>query len=137
MTRIFIPLILISLAAACSQSDNQPSDIDLVVRCGVMIDGLAEGAVEDKLIVIRNQRISQILPGDDASMADEEVLDLSDHTCLPGLIDMHVHLDGYPEDADDYTIYLRRTPDDTQRVAEELAGIVLNAGFTTVRNVGT
>ncbi len=137
MTRIFVPLILISLAAACSQSDNPPSDIDLVVRCGVMIDGLAAGTVEDKLIVIRNQRISQILPGDDASMADEEILDLTDHTCLPGLIDMHVHLDGLPEDADDYTIYLRRTPDDTQRLAEELAGIVLNAGFTTVRNVGT
>jgi imidazolonepropionase-like amidohydrolase len=50
---------------------------------------------------------------------------------------MHVHLDGLPEDADDYTIYLRRTPEDTQRLAEELAGIVLNAGFTTVRNVGT
>jgi len=137
MTRIFAPLILISLAAACSQSDNPPSDIDLVVRCGVMIDGLAEGTVDDKLIVIRNQRISEILPSDDASMADEEVLDLSDHTCLPGLIDMHVHLDGLPEDANDYTIYLRRTPEDTQRLAEELAGIVLNAGFTTVRNVGT
>ena len=50
---------------------------------------------------------------------------------------MHVHLDGLPEDADDYTIYLRRTPDDTQKLAEELAGVVLNAGFTTVRNVGT
>ena len=137
MTRIFIPLMLISLAAACSQSDNPPSDIDLVVRCGVMIDGLAEGTEDNRLIVIRDQRISEILPGDDASMADEEVLDLSDHTCLPGLIDMHVHLDGLPEDADDYTIYLRRTPDDTQHLAEELAGIVLNAGFTTVRNVGT
>jgi imidazolonepropionase-like amidohydrolase len=102
-----------------------------------MIDGLAAGAMDDKLIVIRDQRISQILPGNDPSMADEEILDLSDHTCLPGLIDMHVHLDGLPEDADDYTIYLRRTPEDTQRLAEELAGIVLKAGFTTVRNVGT
>jgi len=137
MTRILASLILISLAAACSQSDKPPSDIDLVIRCGVMIDGLAAGAAEDRLIVIRNQRISEILPGDDASMSSEEVLDLSDHTCLPGLIDMHVHLDGFPEDADDYTIYLRRTPEDTQRIAEELAGIVLNAGFTTVRNVGT
>ena len=70
MTRIFVPLILISLAAACSQSDNVPveSDIDLIVRCGVMIDGLAENTVDDKLIVIRDQRISAILPGDDPSM---------------------------------------------------------------------
>jgi imidazolonepropionase-like amidohydrolase len=139
MTRLFAALILISLTASCEQSSNAPidNDIDLVVRCGAMIDGLAEDTVVDKLIVIRDQRISAILPGDDPSMADAEILDLSDHTCLPGLIDMHVHLDGLPEDADDYTIYLRRTPDDTQHLAEELAGIVLNAGFTTVRNVGT
>jgi imidazolonepropionase-like amidohydrolase len=139
MTRIFAPLILILLATACSQSDNVPveNNIDLIVRCGLMIDGLAENTVDDKLIVIRDQRISAILPGDDPSMRGAEILDLSDHTCLPGLIDMHVHLDGLPEDADDYTIYLRRTPDDTQQLAEELAGIVLNAGFTTVRNVGT
>jgi len=139
MTRLFAALILISLTASCEQSSNAPidNDIDLVVRCGAMIDGLTEDTVVDKLIVIRDQRISAILPGDDPSMADAEILDLSDHTCLPGLIDMHVHLDGLPEDADDYTIYLRRTPDDTQHLAEELAGIVLNAGFTTVRNVGT
>jgi len=139
MTRLFAALILISLTASCEQSSNAPidNDIDLVVRCGAMIDGVAEDTVVDKLIVIRDQRISAILPGDDPSMADAEILDLSDHTCLPGLIDMHVHLDGLPEDADDYTIYLRRTPDDTQHLAEELAGIVLNAGFTTVRNVGT
>lgn len=139
MTRLFIPLILVLLMTACSQPDDAliENNIDLIVRCGVMIDGLAEDSVDDKLIVIRAQRISAILPGDDPSMADAEILDLSDHTCLPGLIDMHVHLDVLPEDADDYTIYLRRTPDDTQRLAEELAGIVLNAGFTTVRNVGT
>ncbi len=139
MTRLFAALIIISLTASCEQSSNAPIDydIDLVVRCGAMIDGLTEDTVVDKLIVIRDQRISAILPGDDPSMADAEILDLSDHTCLPGLIDMHVHLDGLPEDADDYTIYLRRTPDDTQHLAEELAGIVLNAGFTTVRNVGT
>ena len=50
---------------------------------------------------------------------------------------MHVHLDGLPEDADDYRIYLRRTPADTAQLSQKLAGIVLNAGFTTVRNVGT
>ena len=65
MTRIIVPLILISLAAACSQSDNAPveSNIDLIVRCGLMIDGLAENTVDDKLIVIRDQRISVVVKG--------------------------------------------------------------------------
>jgi len=70
-------------------------------------------------------------------MADAEIVDLRDHTCLPGLIDMHVHVDGYPEDADDYRIYLRRTHDDTMKIAAEISEIILKSGFTTARNVGT
>ncbi len=139
MNRFVVPIILLLLATACGQKTEtvNADDVDLIVRCGVMINGLSDEPTRDQLIVVRQERISEILAGNDPSMADAEILDLSEHTCLPGLIDMHVHLDGRPEDADDYTIYLRRTPEDTQQLAEELAGIVLKAGFTTVRNVGT
>lgn len=139
MNRFVVPIILLLLATACGQKTEtvNADDVDLIVRCGVMINGLSDEPTHDQLIVVRQERISEILAGNDPSMADAEILDLSEHTCLPGLIDMHVHLDGRPEDADDYTIYLRRTPEDTQQLAEELAGIVLKAGFTTVRNVGT
>ena len=139
MNRYFTFVIFLCFSAGCNQSERvSPADnIDLVVRCGVLIDGLAEEAFADRLVVVRNERISDILPGDDSSMADAEILDLSDYTCLPGLIDMHVHVDGYPEDADDYTVYLRRSPADTNRIAIDIAEIILNAGFTTVRNVGT
>lgn len=139
MKRIFTVVFLATLSFACSPAKQLPlpDDIDLIVRCGAVIDGLAETAVSERLIVIRDQRISEILPKDDPSMADAEILDLSEHTCLPGLIDMHVHVDGYPEDADDYTIYLRRTPAETKKIAAELGKVILDAGFTTVRNVGT
>jgi imidazolonepropionase-like amidohydrolase len=139
VNRFLLPTILFLLTTACGQKPASviAGDVDLIVRCGVLIDGLSAEVTLDQLIVIRQERISEILSGDDPSLTDAEILDLGEHTCLPGLIDMHVHLDGLPEDADDYTIYLRRTPEDTQQLAEELAGIVLNAGFTTVRNVGT
>ncbi len=138
MTRITSLLALVVLLAACEKSVITPvtDDIDLIVRCGTLIDGLANEAVEDRYIVIRDQRISEILPGSDPSMANAEVLDLSDRTCLPGLIDTHVHLGLLPEDAEDYTIYLRRTPDDTRQLAQINAAKVLNAGFTTIRHVG-
>jgi len=125
--------------AGCNQEGETAvsGDIDLIVRCGTLIDGISDTALTDRTIVIRNERISEILPGDDQSMGDAEILDLSDHTCLPGLIDMHVHVDGYPEDADDYRIYLRRTPDETKQIAAELGEVILKSGFTTVRNVGT
>lgn len=132
-------LALFVIAAACSSKEDVQivRDADLIVRCGTVIDGITAEPATDQLIVIRERRITEILPGDDPSMAGLEALDLSELTCLPGLIDSHVHLDGLPEDADDYTIYLRRTPTDTAALSEELAGVVINSGFTTVRHTGS
>ncbi len=134
-------LPLLFLVVACENRDaaviaEDTGDADLVVRCGKLIDGLSDELFDERLVVMRGGRISDILDGADTMPASAKTLDLSDHTCLPGLIDTHVHLDGLPEDADDYTIYLRRTPDDTRELAAELAAVVLNSGFTTVRHVG-
>ena len=139
MTRFIFRLALVLLITACSQ-ESEPvisDDIDLIVRCGTLIDGLSSETVDDRIVVIRNERIASILPGNDPAMANAELLDLSDHTCLPGLIDTHVHLALLPEDADDYKIYLQRTIEDTQRLAEINAAKVINSGFATVRHVGS
>lgn len=135
----YLAFLMIATFAGCTKVDSLPApdDIDLIVRCGHLIDGLSEKPSSDQLIVIRDQRISKIQPADDALMKDSEILDLSDHTCLPGLIDMHVHVDGYPEDADDYTIYLRRSREETRQISADIGKIIIDSGFTTVRNVGT
>lgn len=109
----------------------------LAIRCGNLIDGLANETMTDRIVIIRDGRIVRIALGDSKPPDDIALLDLSDYTCLPGLIDAHVHLDMYPEDSDDYTIYLRRSPDDTRAIALDNAKITLNAGFTTVRHVGS
>ncbi len=138
MRQIAYLVSLLSLLAACEKPADSPDSgaIDLIVRCGTLIDGLADEPLVDQLVVIRGERIDAVLPGDTQFRADTETLDLSDHTCLPGLIDTHVHLDTLPEDATDYTIFLRRNADDNRRLAEKNAGTVLQAGFTTVRHVG-
>jgi imidazolonepropionase-like amidohydrolase len=139
MKRISVLLCIAALVASCGKSEDVTPrpDYDLAVRCGAIIDGLGDSATSERLIVVRDERISEILPGDDASMAGAEILDLGDYTCLPGLIDMHVHVDGYPQDADDYTIYIRRTREETRQISIELGKVILDSGFTTVRNVGT
>lgn len=139
MTRPTIIAILSLMITACGQSATPPLPAvsDLVIRCGALVDGVSNEVRGEHSIVVRDERIVAISTDAPASLADAEVLDLSEYTCLPGLIDMHVHVDGLPEDADDYTIYLRRTPEDTKKLAAELGKIVLDAGFTTVRNVGT
>ncbi len=109
----------------------------LAIRCGHLIDGLGNEAMPDRLVIVRDGRVAEVAAGDSRPPDDIALLDLSEYTCLPGLIDAHVHLDIYPEDSDDYTVYLRRTPDDTRAIALDNARIALDAGFTTVRHVGS
>ena len=67
--------------------------------------------------------------------AEVRHVDLSGKTLVPGLIDMHVHLDG-PADIGGYR-GLEFTDSFWQATAVGLAKDMLDAGFTTVRNVGS
>ena len=63
-------------------------------------------------------------------------LDLSDYTCLPGLINTHVHFDANPEDAADYGVYARRTQANHLALILKNASTTVHTGFTTVRHAG-
>ncbi len=114
----------------------EPDSGSLVVRCGVLIDGLADAVSHDRMVVIQDGRIASILAGDAKVPADMTLFDLSDKTCLPGLINTHVHLATKPEDAVDYSIYYTSSAADHNQVALGFAATNLLTGFTTVRNVG-
>ncbi len=110
----------------------------LVVTAGRMIDVLAGRVVEAPVVVIIDERIVSVTSGGDAPPAvpaDAERLDLPGMTLLPGLIDMHVHLDS------DATIggwrWLEYTDSFWATIGVENARRTLDAGFTTVRNVGS
>jgi imidazolonepropionase-like amidohydrolase len=133
---LFVVLTFTSACDGGEKATAQPA-ADLVIRCGTLIDGLAKDVSRDQLIVVREQRFASITPFNAAAVPAGEFLDLGKHTCLPGLIDTHVHLDTLPEDADDYTIYLRRSLADMHTLAETNAATVLRAGFTTIRHTGS
>ncbi|APZ98296.1 Xaa-Pro dipeptidase [Sphingopyxis sp. QXT-31] len=67
--------------------------------------------------------------------SDVKHIDLGDKTLLPGLIDMHVHIDG-PADIGGYN-GLEYTDSFWGMTAVKNAGDMLGAGFTTIRNVGS
>ena len=135
-----------TLLSACEQSsgpDNpqrapntQPTEI--VVHCGRLIDGVSDEPRLNQSVHIRGDRIVRIEAQDAAPPLTSQAIihDLTEFTCLPGLINTHVHFDGNPEDSVDYSVYARRTPGETLQLILDNAKTTLLTGFTTVRHVG-
>lgn len=111
------------------------SDHVIYVRAGHLIDVIAGEVSSDQVVVIENERIARIGSADDISIpAGSEVIDLGDRTVLPGLIDMHDHLTA-DHRVHGYGALGVSVPRET------LYGVLnarktIDAGFTTVRNVG-
>ncbi len=135
MPRLAVLLFVILLFAAC-QNAPEPAGPLLAVHCGALIDGMADEALGARLVLIEGERIKAILPGDSAPPDAATSVDLDEYTCLPGLIDTHTHIALVHDDSSDLTIYYRRPIEETLAMTERNAEITLNAGFTTVRNVG-
>lgn len=113
-----------------------PDSGSLLVRCGMLVDGLADTARRGVDVLVRDGRITALGAGL-APPPGVPVLELPGHTCLPGLIDLHVHITEVPEDTADLRVYFRRTRAEAAAIAARNAEATLRAGFTTVRNVGT
>ena len=99
------------------------------VRCGSVIDGISEQALGPLTLGIQSGRIVSIVATPPENIVD---LDLSDYTCLPGLINTHVHFDANPEDAADYGVYARRSQADnlgidTQKCRDHVARWLYNS----------
>ena len=144
MYRSFRVILFCLLLTACQPKHEAsltgaPFDADngnIAIRCGQLIDGLSDEPRSDTTVLIRDGRIAKLIPGHLRPPDALAFLDLSDKTCLPGLIDMHTHIALYPEDASDMTVYYRRSIEAMTTDARENATATLMAGFTTIRNVG-
>ena len=137
-----------SLSALSGCSDEAPVSSDLqrsegqrfdtIIRCGALIDGISDEPLGSRDIALLDGRIAAIKAADSIphDTGSSVLIDLSEMTCLPGLINTHVHFDGNPEDSADYGIYARRTADETLQLVLDNAKTTLLTGFTTVRHVG-
>jgi imidazolonepropionase-like amidohydrolase len=87
---------------------HRPDAGSLALQCGRLVDGVASSPRGASTVVIREGRIAAVTAGFHAPTG-LPVLDLRQHTCLPGLIDMHTHLTERPGDTADLSVYFRRT----------------------------
>ncbi|HEX4954882.1 MAG TPA: amidohydrolase family protein [Thermoanaerobaculia bacterium] len=132
----FVVALLVALgfgSLVLSQPATTPSRT--LVHAGRLIDGESAQARSKVTVVIEKGRISAVENGFSRPGAGDRVIDLSDHTVLPGLIDLHVHLGTEPSPQ----AYLERftwNPADVALRGAAHARATLEAGFTTVRNLG-
>ncbi|HEY0554568.1 MAG TPA: amidohydrolase family protein [Thermoanaerobaculia bacterium] len=127
-----LALATLSSAAATAASETAPPKI-IAVKAGRLIDGLGGAPVRDAVILIQGDRITAIGSGL-AIPAGAEIVDLSKKTVLPGLIDCHTHMTS--QSGNYYEDLFRRSPIDVAVMAHVYARRTLEAGFTTVRDVG-
>ena len=103
-----------------------------VLECDRLLDVETGKLLENRQVLVEDRRIAAIGRSVDAP-ADAGRLALG--TCLPGLIDLHVHLDGQMS-RNGYIKEFQSNEADRALTAAHFARITLNAGFTTVRNPG-
>lgn len=127
MKKLFLFCAFLSVAILSAQ--------DTYLQCGTIIDTESGKTVSEKTIIVSGNKIKSIENGFVSGSDADTVIDLKDKTVLPGLIDMHVHL----ESEFNPQIYIKRFTNNEADIAFESsvhAKSTLMAGFTTVRDLG-
>ena len=134
MYRLIASLIA-SLFALCIAVSASAGEADIsVVHAGRLVDVANGKVLEDRMIVIRGERIAEVRPWGKVPEG-AHVIDWSGMTVLPGLMDMHTHLADAGQSAS-VLAPLELTVAESVLQGVEHARVTLMAGFTTVRDVG-
>ncbi len=108
---------------------------DTYIHCGKLIDTKAGNVLTEKTIVVSGNKIIKVQDGYVTGKKDDITIDLKEKTVMPGLIDMHIHI----ESESNPKAYLQRYTNNEADVAFNAVGYAkssLMAGFTTVRDLG-
>jgi imidazolonepropionase-like amidohydrolase len=137
-------IAFIGAAVICAQSQAQPqetsqqADVVTAIKAGKLIDTDAGAVLSNQIILIRSDKIAAVGKEKDVAIpAGAAVIDLSNMTVIPGLIDCHTHLaDGSENGSGDPLTYLKKSAAEIAFESVPNARAMLESGFTTVRDVG-
>jgi imidazolonepropionase-like amidohydrolase len=125
----------LAFALLCILQVPHASALDIVVHAGKLLDGISKAPRSQVSIVISADRIVSVEPGF-VDRPGARLIDLSNSTVLPGLIDCHQHItDAVPVGATDVAVLATGLADRMLRMQAN-AETVLLQGFTSVRVPG-
>jgi imidazolonepropionase-like amidohydrolase len=101
-----------------------------------LIDTVRGEVVVDRAVIVEDDRVADVIPAPDVPEGPRRI-DLPGHTVLPGLLDMHSHLAGPEEEGQGYAGLVQHSGAHDAIWGVRNARLVLEAGFTTVRDVGS
>jgi imidazolonepropionase-like amidohydrolase len=142
MKSFWITLFLAFAVYATGQEPSKAAAHQVTaIRAGTLIDGKGDKARHDQVIVIRGNRIENIADASSAKIPDgASVIDLSQKTVMPGLIDSHTHifLQGEDPAKGGYDANILSAPLALRAARATVAARrALEQGFTTLRDVET
>lgn len=126
--KYFLPVFF---AIICFTANAQRT----IIHCGFLIDGKANEAQAQMTIVVERDKIITVSKGFNPKTIGDTLIDLSKKTVMPGLIDMHVHLESETSKDQSLQRFTFSEADIAFR-STVFAKKTLLAGFTTVRDLG-
>jgi imidazolonepropionase-like amidohydrolase len=124
-------LLAASLVFICHTLQAQQT----LIHCGNLIDGKSSEVQGHMTIFIEGNKIVKLEKGFSSAKPQDVIIDLSKKTVLPGLIDMHVHLEEETNEDSDLQQFTLNDADLAFN-SSLFAKRTLMAGFTTVRDLG-
>ena len=137
-----LPLLFLTLAAGAPTSAQPAAQAAagselIVIHAGTLLDRPGRPPRRNATILVRSGRIEAIQDGFMPAPAGARLVDLSDRFVLPGLIDSHVHLTSDRAGIEGQLAELTESVPLRAYEAAWNARKTLDAGFTTVRNLGS
>ncbi|MGZ5246228.1 MAG: amidohydrolase family protein [Flavitalea sp.] len=106
-----------------------------ILHCGKLVDVRNNKILQTVSIVVEGNKIMDVRQGYIQAKSSDKLIDLKSYTVMPGLMDMHVHIEGETRKGgvvDRFTM----NPSDIAFESIKYANTTLMAGFTTVRDLG-
>jgi imidazolonepropionase-like amidohydrolase len=123
-------LLAVCLLAACFANAQRT-----IIYCGKLVDVINSKVLLNYSVIVEGNKITEVKEGFIKAEANDKIIDCKNKTVMPGLMDMHIHVESETKKAggaDRFTM----NPPDVAFEAAKIANTTLMAGFTTVRDLG-